>query len=172
MWAHPGKKLLFMGQEFAQGREWDHASGLDWQILDIGWHRGVQTLVRDCNRAYREHRALHERDCEGSGFRWIEVDDRLQSVFAWLRYGGDGVPPVAAVANFTPVPRENYRIGLPLPGVWREVLNSDAEIYGGSGRGNAGRTVAHDAPSHGLPCSAEISVPPLATVWFVYEGDA
>ena len=104
MWAHPGKKLLFMGQEFAQGREWDFATGLDWPLLDIGWHRGMQALVRDCNRGYRAQRALHERDCAPDGFRWIEVDDAASSVFAWLRFGGDGAPPVAVVANFTPVP--------------------------------------------------------------------
>ena len=170
MWAYPGKKLLFMGQEFAQGREWDFETGLDWPLLDVGWHKGVQALLRDCNRAYRVQRALHERDCEADGFRWIEVDDRAHSVFAWLRYGGENARPVVAVANFTPVPRDGYRLGLPLPGRWREILNTDAVAYGGSGRGNAGSVIAETSGSHGFPCSAVIAVPPLGTLWFVHEG--
>ena len=170
MWAYPGKKLLFMGQEFAQGREWDFETGLDWPLLDVSWHRGVQALLRDCNHAYRGQRALHERDCEADGFRWIAVDDRQHSVFAWLRDGGENARPVVAVANFTPVPREDYRIGLPLPGVWREILNTDAVAYGGTGLGNAGRIVAAASGSHGFPCSAAITVPPLGTLWFVHEG--
>ncbi len=170
MWAHPGKKLLFMGQEFAQGREWNADAGLDWPLLDIQWHRGVQALVRDCNRAYRAHRALHERDCDADGFRWIVVDDPENSVFAWVRYGGDGAPPVTAVANFTPVPRADYRIGLPQPGRWREILNTDAAHYGGSNRGNAGGVFADATPSHGYPCSATLALPPLGTLWLVHEG--
>jgi 1,4-alpha-glucan branching enzyme len=170
MWAHPGKKLLFMGQEFAQGREWNFEAALDWPLLDIDWHRGVQTLVRDCNRAYRGEPALHERDCEADGFRWIEVNDALQSVFAWLRLGGGGAPPVAAVANFTPVPRPGYRVGLPLPGRWREILNTDATVYGGSGCGNAGAVFADATPGQGYPCSAMLTLPPLGTLWLVHEG--
>ncbi len=172
MWAYPGKKLLFMGQEFAQGREWDFDAGLEWPLLDVGWHQGVRTLLRDCNRAYRGQRALHERDCEGDGFRWIEVADRENSVFAWLRQGGDGAPPVAAITNFTPVPRDGYRIGLPLPGRWREVLNTDATAYGGSGRGNAGAVEARDGESHGFPYHAHLSLPPLGTLWLVHDGGA
>ncbi len=172
MWAHPGKKLLFMGQEFAQGPEWDFATGLPWSLLDIGWHRGVQRLVHDCNRAYRAHRALHEQDCAPEGFRWIVVDDTASSVFAWLRFGGDDTPPVAVVANFTPVPRESYRIGLPLPGRWREILNTDAALYGGSERGNAGAVIARPEALHGLPCSAAVVLPPLATLWLVHDHDS
>jgi 1,4-alpha-glucan branching enzyme len=172
MWAHPGKKLLFMGQEFAQGREWNFETGLEWKLLDIGWHRGVQTLVRDCNREYRAQRALHERDCEGDGFRWIVVDDPENSVFAWLRFAGDGAPPVAAIANFTPVPRAGYRIGLPLPGRWREILNTDAASYGGSDCGNAGGVDANAVEHHGHPCSAEVTLPPLGALWLVHEGNA
>ncbi len=171
MWAYPGKKLLFMGQEFAQGREWDFEAGLDWPLLDIGWHRGVQALLRDCNRSYRAQPALFARDCEADGFRWIAVDDRSNSVFAWLRSGGDGTEPVAVVANFTPVPRDGYRIGLPLPGRWREILNTDAAEYGGSGQGNAGCVVAEPRPSHGFPCSASITAPPLGTLWLVHEDE-
>ena len=172
MWAYPGKKVLFMGQEFAQGGEWDFDAGLDWSRLDVDWHRGVQALLRDCNRLYRVQRALHERDCEGDGFRWIEVNDRDNSVFAWLRYGGDGAPPVAAIANFTPVPRDGYRIGLPLPGRWREILNTDAGVYGGSNRGNAGGVDALNGECHGYPYHANVAVPPLATVWLVHDGGA
>jgi len=170
MWAYPGKKLLFMGQEFAQGPEWNFDAGLEWPLLDVGWHRGVQALVRDCNRLYRGQRALHERDCEGDGFRWIEVNDRENSVFAWLRQGGDGAPPVAVITNFTPVPRDGYRIGLPLPGRWREVLNTDSALYGGSDRGNAGAVHARYGESHGFPYHASLSLPPLSTLWLVHDG--
>ena len=172
MWAYPGKKLLFMGQEFAQGVEWNVEAGLEWPLLAVGPHRGIRALVRDCNRLYREQRALHERDCEPDGFRWVEVDDRERSVFAWLRIGGDGAPPVVAIANFTPVPREGYRIGLPLPGRWREILNSDAAAYGGSDRGNAGGVDSHPGESHGQPCFANVSLPPLGTLWLVHDGRA
>ena len=172
MWAYPGKKLLFMGQEFAQGPEWNAEAGLDWSALDVDWHRGVSSLVRDCNHAYRDVRALHERDCEADGFRWIDADAAEASVFAWLRFGGDGAAPVAVVSNLTPVPRDGYRIGLPLHGVWREILNTDATDYGGSGRGNAGRIVAEDVSRHGQPYSAAVTLPPLATTWFVHDRDA
>jgi len=170
MWGHPGKKLLFMGQEFAQGPEWNADAGLDWVALDIEWHRGVRALVRDCNRAYRNVRALHERDCEPEGFAWIDADAAEMSVFAWLRNGSDGAAPVAVVSNMTPVPRDGYRIGLPRPGAWREILNTDAADYGGSGRGNFGRVVAEPIPIHGQPFSAALSLPPLATTWFVHGG--
>jgi 1,4-alpha-glucan branching enzyme len=170
-WAYPGKKLLFMGQEFAQRAEWNFDAGLDWGLCDQPAHAGVRALVRDCNRAYRAERALHERDCEPEGFRWLVVDDAAASVFAWLRAGGDGAAPVVAVANFTPVPREGYRIGVPRAGAWREVLNTDATVYGGTGRGNAGRVVAEPVPSHGQPQSLSITLPPLATLWLVHgEG--
>jgi 1,4-alpha-glucan branching enzyme len=171
MWAHPGKKLLFMGQEFAQGSEWDFAGGLEWGLTGVDWHRGVQALVRDLNRSYRGERALHERDCEAEGFRWIEVADRDNSVFAWLRTGGEGARPVLAVCNFTPVPRAGYRLGLPHPGRWREIVNTDAAAYGGANAGNAGGVVAEATRSHGLPFSAVFTLPPLATLWLAHEGD-
>ncbi|MEP7180637.1 MAG: 1,4-alpha-glucan branching protein GlgB [Betaproteobacteria bacterium] len=170
MWGYPGKKLLFMGQEFAQGREWNFDGELEWPLLEIDWHRGVHALVRDCNRLYRTERALHERDCESDGFRWLIVDDAANSVYAWLRSGGDGARPVAVAANFTPVPRVGYRLGLPLPGRWREVLNTDAATYGGSNAGNGGGVVADTTASHGQPCSAVVTLPPLATLWLVHEG--
>ena len=170
MWGYPGKKLLFMGQEFAQGREWDFDGQLDWPLLDVAVHRGVRTLVRDCNRLHRDERALHERDCEPEGFRWIVVDDAPNSVFAWARFGGDGARAVVVIANFTPVPRPHYKIGMPQAGRWREVLNSDASIYGGSNAGNAGVVIAGKSPSHGYPCSATVTLPPLGTIWLVHEG--
>jgi len=170
MWAYPGKKLLFMGQEFGQGREWNFDGELDWALLDVGWHRGVQALVRDCNRFYRDLRALHERDCEPEGFRWIVVDDAANSVLAWMRFGAADAAPVAVITNFTPVPRNEYRIGLPRPGRWREVLNTDAAAYGGSNAGNAGGIAASGPPCHGYSSSAVVSLPPLSTLWFVHDG--
>ena len=172
MWAHPGKKLLFMGQEFAQGREWNFETGLDWSSLGIAWHSGVQALVRDCNRVYAAEPALHDRDCEAGGFRWIVVDDRESSVFAWLRFAEDGVPPVAVVANFTPVPRPAYRLGLPAAGRWREILNTDGAVYGGSNCGNGGSVDAVADPCHGLPFAADVMLPPLGTLWLMHEGGA
>jgi 1,4-alpha-glucan branching enzyme len=172
LWAYPGKKLLFMGQEFGQRREWNFESGLDWNLLDLPAHRAIQAVVRDCNDAYRVHPALHDQDCIAAGFRWIVVDDAGQSVYAWLRMAADGAPPVAVVSNFTEVPHAGYRIGLPLAGRWREILNTDAAVYGGSNLGNAGGIVARADASHGFSHSAAIMVPPLATMWFVHEGSS
>jgi 1,4-alpha-glucan branching enzyme len=164
MWAYPGKKLLFMGQEFGQTREWDSTGELDWHLLRDGLHRGVQALIADLNRLYRELPALHARDCEAEGFRWLVVDDAAQSVFAWLR-AAPGAAPVMCVVNCTPVPRPNYRIGLPCAGSWAEILNTDATAYGGSGLGNAGAVVAEPVAAHGQPASAELLLPPLAALW-------
>ncbi len=171
MWAYPGKKLLFMGQEFAQGREWDHDAQLDWELLERPQHQAVQALVRDCNRLYRAERALHARDCESEGFRWISVDDAAHSVFAWARFGGDGARPVVAAANFTPVPRTGYRLGLPHGGRWNEILNTDSSAFGGSDVGNAGGVTAEPVPSHGYPYSAAVTLPPLGTIWLAHAGD-
>ncbi|MDB5484041.1 MAG: 1,4-alpha-glucan branching enzyme [Caulobacteraceae bacterium] len=170
MWAYPGKKLLFMGQEFGQRREWDFAGELDWGDLSQPLHAGVQRAVRDLNRLYRQTPALHARDCEGEGFRWIVVADSSQSVAAWLRFGGEGDAPIAVVCNFTPVPRTGYKIGLPAAGRWREVFNSDAADYGGSGMGNLGAVDAAPQPSHGLPASAVVTLPPLAALYFRLEA--
>lgn len=156
MWGYPGKKLLFMGQEFAQRREWSEARALDWELLDAPAHEGVRKLVRDLNRTYREKPALHARDCEPEGFRWLIADDAQNSVFAWLRTAPDA-PPVAVVSNFTPVAREDYRVPLPANGNWREIVNTDASDYGGSGRGNGGRVEASGG-------AARMTLPPLATV--------
>ncbi|MGI9485628.1 MAG: 1,4-alpha-glucan branching protein GlgB [Geminicoccaceae bacterium] len=169
MWGHPGKKLLFMGQEFAQGSEWNADRSLDWRLLDVDFHRGVQTLVRDLNQLYRAEPALHQLDCDGAGFDWLEANDAENSVLAWLRKGEAGAPPVMVICNFTPTPQKTYRLGLPAPGKWREILNSNAEVYGGSGMGNLGVIEAEEVASHGQPFSASITLPPLATLWFKLE---
>ncbi len=166
MWTHPGKKLLFMGGEFAQSREWNHDHPLDWWLLDKPEHAGVQSLVRDLNGVYRSHPALHRHDCDGSGFRWVVLHDRERSVFAYLRFGDAGDPPVLVVCNFTPVPRQGYRFGVPRAGGWREIMNTDAGIYGGSNLGNGGWVTAEDQPWDDLPASVCLTLPPLATVIF------
>jgi 1,4-alpha-glucan branching enzyme len=169
MWAHPGKKLLFMGQEFAQGAEWNHNQSLDWHQLDVAAHRGVQTLVRDLNKLYRSTPSLYLNDTRPEGFEWLEVNDADASIYAWLRKGGATDPQVAVAVNMTPVERGRYRLGLPGPGRWREVLNTDATVYGGGGRGNMGGVVAEDKPWMNQAYSAEITLPPLATVIFVQD---
>jgi 1,4-alpha-glucan branching enzyme len=168
MWAHPGKKLLFMGQEFAQRREWNEDRGIDFDLLAFPLHQGVKLLIKDLNQLYKTLPALHARDCDPQGFRWIVVDDAAQSVFAFVRCGAEPDLPVVMVSNFTPVPRHGYRIGLPRSGWWREALNTDAQLYGGSGVGNLGGVGARNIPLHGLPASAELTLPPLATLYFQY----
>ena len=168
MWGHPGKKLLFMGQEFGQSTEWNFDSGLPWHLLEHSLHQGVQKLVRDLNLLHRTVPALHTHDCEAEGFRWIVVDDSQQSVIAWLRMGGEGDHPVAVVCNLTPVARHGYRIGLPHAGIWREILNTDAVVYGGSSGGNLGQIRAVSEASHGFNAMAEIMIPALASVYFEY----
>lgn len=162
MWGYPGKKLLFMGQEFAQRREWSEERSLDWHECQHAPHRGVQKLVADLNHAYRMVPALHQRDCEGDGFEWVIVDDRQNSVFAWLRKA-PGAAPVLVISNFTPVLREGYAVPLPKDGRWREIINTDAEIYGGSGKGNMGAAFVRSG-------EALITLPPLATMMFEFEG--
>ncbi|MBN8949547.1 MULTISPECIES: 1,4-alpha-glucan branching protein GlgB [unclassified Rhizobium] len=160
MWGYPGKKLLFMGQEFAQWSEWSEERALDWNLLQYRMHEGMRRLVRDLNFTYRSKPALHARDCEGDGFEWLVVDDFENSVFAWLRKA-PGEKPVVVITNFTPVYRENYNLHLPAEGRWREILNTDADIYGGSGKGNGGRVQAVNA---GGGVQAIITLPPLATI--------
>ncbi|MCC6206620.1 MAG: 1,4-alpha-glucan branching protein GlgB [Gammaproteobacteria bacterium] len=160
MYTHPGKKLLFMGCEFGQGREWDDSVELDWYVLDYAGHQGMQKLVRDLNRLYRESAALHEFDFEGRGFDWIDCHDSSQSVLTYLRQGERDALVVAL--NFTPVLRKNYRIGVPYPGVYREVLNSDSEFYAGSNQGNGSGLHAEPVPWMGRPYSIAITLPPLA----------
>lgn len=169
MWGHPGKKLLFMGGEFAQEREWNHDESLDWHLLDSSDHRGIQALIRDLNTAYRSIPALHERDCDAKGFEWLVADDRDNSVIAWARRGEADNSIAIVVSNFTPVPREDYRIGVPLPGFYREAVNTDSAHYGGSDMGNMGGVEAEEMPSHGCPCSITLTIPPLATLILVLE---
>jgi 1,4-alpha-glucan branching enzyme len=170
MWAHPGKKLLFMGGEFGQEREWNHDTELDWYLLDDPLHRGVQRLVRDLNTIYRREPSLHRLDADPAGFRWSVVDDRDQSVFAFLRMGAGGDRPILCVCNMTPVPRHGYRLGVSVSGVWRELLNSDAALYGGSNVGNDGMAVADTSGTHGLPASLTLTLPPLGTL-LLRQGD-
>ncbi|MCK0168466.1 1,4-alpha-glucan branching protein GlgB [Jannaschia sp. S6380] len=164
MWTHPGKKLLFMGGEFGQEREWSHDRSLDWHLLDDPNHAGLQRLVRDLNRVYRETPALHVRDCDPEGFRWIDGGDAENNVFTFLRVGMEGDPPVAVICNMAPVRRDDFRVGLPGDGPWREVFNSDAVDYGGTGSGNGGSVTANGAGWHGQPVSASLTLPPLATL--------
>ena len=164
MWTHPGKKLLFMGGEFGQEREWNHDQSLDWHLVDDPLHGGVMRLVRDLNRVYRDLPALHQLDCDATGFQWIDASDAAQSVLVYLRKGKDGAVPLVVVLNFTPMVREHYRIGVPRGGGWREVLNTDAELYGGSNVGNYGSVEADCRSSHGLEYSLELTLPPLAAL--------
>ena len=172
MWGHPGKKLLFMGNELAQESEWNHDDQIPWHLLERAEHAGVQRLVGDLNRLYRDEPALHRRDADPAGFEWLVGDDAKNSVFAFIRKGADGDPPLAFILNMTPQPHQDYRIGLPRAGRWAEVLNSDASIYGGSNRGNEGGVVAKADPLHNQLASAGVVVPPLAAVMLRYEGPA
>ncbi len=167
MWAYPGKKLLFMGGEFGQSGEWNHDRSLDWHLLDAGpYHRGVQALVRDLNRLYRDEPALHALDHDPAGFAWMDCNDADQSVISFCRFPAAGGAPVLCVANFTPVPRQGYRVGVPHPGQWVEVLNTDGARYGGSDVGNGGGVWAEPVPAHGQPCSLRLTLPPLGVVLF------
>jgi 1,4-alpha-glucan branching enzyme len=170
MWAHPGKKLLFMGGEFAQPSEWNHNVSLEWHLLDDLEHAGVQRLVRDLNALYRGEPALYEVDFEPHGFRWLDANDVQRNIVAFLRVAADGRRSLACVANLSPLPREHYRIGLPHGGRWREALNTDSELYGGSNVGNYGGVDAEPSPWQGQPYSAELTLPPLGVVWLVPEG--
>jgi 1,4-alpha-glucan branching enzyme len=163
MWGYPGKKLLFMGQEFAQGREWSEERALDWHLLGMPEHAGIKALVRDLNHLYRQTPALHARDCEPEGFEWLIVDDAENAVFAWLRKA-PGVKPVAVICNMTPAFHDHYHVPLPHDGEWREVLNSDAAIYGGSGKGNMGLVTAAEGGG------AHMVLPPLSTVMLEFQG--
>ncbi|MFU0506422.1 1,4-alpha-glucan branching protein GlgB [Pseudaminobacter sp. NGMCC 1.201702] len=168
MWGYPGKKLLFMGQEFAQRDEWSEARQLDWHLLDHAPHCGMRMLVRDLNHLYRSRAALHARDCEPEGFSWLIVDDSANSVFAWLR-SAPGASPIAVVSNFTPVLRANYRVPLPFAGKWREIMNTDAADYGGSGKGNAGMVEAVAGKDGNI--HAKMVLPPLATLMLEFVGE-
>jgi 1,4-alpha-glucan branching enzyme len=161
MWTQPGKKLLFMGGEFGQRREWNHDASLDWQLIGEPLHGGVQRWVADLNRLYREEGAAHRRDFESDGFRWIDASDMHASVISYLRNGAADDAPLLVICNFTPILRTNYRVGVPRIGFWREVLNSDAETYGGGGVGNYGGLETAPIPSHGYHHSLNLTLPPL-----------
>jgi len=164
MWSFPGKKLLFMGCELADGREWSEQRGLDWSLLEHADHAGVARLVADLNAAYRSAPALWTRDTSPDGFAWLVADDAANNVFAFARYADDG-QVLVCVANFAGVPHDNYRLGLPRPGRWVEVINTDATEYGGSGVGNGGHVDAPADPWHSHPASATLRIPPLGVLW-------
>jgi len=166
MWTHPGKKLLFMGGEFAQEREWNHDIGLDWQLLGDPFHEGVRRLVHDLNHLYRAAPALHQRDMEADGFAWIDAANAGESVISYVRRGADPADLALVIGNFTPVPREDYRVGVPQGGLWLERINTDAEDYGGSGIGNAGAVLAEPHPMHGHAHSLCLRLPPLGLLIF------
>ncbi|MBB6373996.1 1,4-alpha-glucan branching enzyme [Pseudonocardia eucalypti] len=170
MWAHPGKQLLFMGGELGQRREWSESRSLDWGHTDHPLHAGIQRLVGDLNRHYRAQPALYSLDSSPEGFSWIDANDAAGNVFSFLRTGGDG-SVLACVANFAGHPHENYRVGLPFAGRWRELVNTDAENYGGSGVGNLGSVVAEATEWHGRPASAVLRVPPAGVLWLLGERD-
>lgn len=171
MWAHPGKKLLFMGCEFAQGREWNFDTSLDWHLLDDenGCHTGVQRLVRDLNHCYQQNAPLYELDYQPEGFEWLVVDDHENSVFAFLRRDSNG-QELIAISNFTPVPRYEYRVGIPHEGHYREVLNSDSAFYCGSNLGNQGGIDSQPVASHHHAHSLQLTLPPLSTIYLLREG--
>ena len=170
MWAHPGKKLLFMGGELAQEDEWSEERSIDWHLLEQPEHAGIQSLVRDLNRLYRDEPALYERDFDPAGFWWLEPNDAANNVIAFARRDASGDRVVVFVANLSPVPRHGYRLGLPRSGRWREALNTDSTFYGGSDVGNLGGVVAERKPWGGQPFSAEVTLPPLGAVWLVPDG--
>ena len=165
MWAHPGKKLLFMGGEFAQSDEWSSERSLDWWLMQFAEHEGMWRTVRDLNRAYRDYPALWERDHEATGFEWIDAEAAGDNTFSFLRWDKSG-GCVAVVVNFSPVVRSDVRIGLPRGGLWTEIVNTDASIYGGSGAGNNGAVQGVDQPWAGRQWSASITIPPLAACYF------
>lgn len=168
-WSHPGKQLIFMGSEFAQESEWSDGRSLDWWLLDQPAHQGIHALVKDLNRVYRSHPAMWALDSESEGFAWIDANDAPDNTFSFLRFGPAGArgrrQTVASIINFSGGPHNAYRLGLPYPGPWNEVLNTDAEKYGGSGVGNLGSVVAEAVPCHGQPYSALLRLPPLGALW-------
>jgi 1,4-alpha-glucan branching enzyme len=170
MWAHPGKKLLFMGGEFAQRREWTHEGELEWWVSDLPGHAGVKRLIGDLNRVYRREPALHQVDFSPEGFDWVDVGNADMSVIAFLRKPAGEGAPLLVVCNFTPVPRANFQLGVPLRGVWREIINTDAADYGGSGWGNLGGVESAPVGSHGRVDSVNLNLPPLSTIMLRWEA--
>jgi 1,4-alpha-glucan branching enzyme len=171
MFAHPGKKLLFMGSEFGQRQEWQHDYSLDWHLLQDKTHAGLLKWVQDLNLLYKKEKSLHEVDFESSGFQWIESNDWNHSVLVFLRINKDKKEKVMAICNFVPTPWYNYRIGVPENGIWQEILNSDASLYGGSSQGNMGKVKATPAPIHGFDFSINVTIPPLGILFLKKQGD-
>ena len=172
MWGHPGKKLLFMGGEFGQRREWAHEDSLEWHVLQFPEHEGLRRWVADLNRLYRAEPALYQVDFDQSGFEWVDCNDSEQSVLSFLRRPRAGGAPVLVLCNFTPVPRTNYIVGVPLGGYWREIANSDATLYGGSGMGNLGGVESAPVAAHGRFHSLALTLPPLSVLMFKCGGEA
>ena len=172
MWGHPGKKLLFMGQEMAPWTEWSEAQSLDWSLLNYREHHGIQILLRDLNQTYCSYPALYKHDCEAEGFEWLIADDHANSIYAWVRYSSHKQSSVIIISNFTPVIRRDYLLPLPQAGIWREIMNTDSEIYGGGGCGNLGQITAEPFAFANQPARALLTVPPLATLYFVFDPDA
>jgi 1,4-alpha-glucan branching enzyme len=170
MYAQPGKKLLFMGGEFGQWQEWHHDESLDWQLTQYDRHAGLQRLVADLNRLYRSEPALHELDCHPKGFEWIDANDSQSSVLSFIRKGRSRDAIIVIACNFTPVPRHNYKVGVPRGGLWQQILNSDSKEYWGSGLGNIAGMEAVPVPVHGRPYSLSLTLPPLAAVLLKSEG--
>jgi 1,4-alpha-glucan branching enzyme len=169
MWAHPGKKLLFMGGEFGQRREWTHEGELEWWVSGLPEHAGVKRLIGDLNRVYRREASLHKVDFSPAGFEWVDVGNAEMSVIAFLRKSESGAP-LLVVCNFTPVPRDNFLVGVPERGLWREVINTDARDYGGAGWGNLGAVQSVPVGSHGRVESLSLALPPLSTLVLRWEG--
>jgi 1,4-alpha-glucan branching enzyme len=165
MYAQPGKKLLFMGGEFGQWHEWSHEASLDWHLTQYERHGGLQRLVTDLNVLYRAEPALHRLDFESAGFEWIDASDYRQSIISFIRKGRAPEDVIVVVCNFTPGTHHGYEIGVPLPGTWREVLNTDSAKYGGSGQVNPPEIPALDRPRHGRPYSVSLTLPPLGTLF-------
>ncbi|MFW5662653.1 MAG: alpha amylase C-terminal domain-containing protein, partial [Bacteroidota bacterium] len=169
MYSHPGKKLHFMGMELGQWREWNHDESLDWHLLDSPHHVGLNNWIKDLNRVYKTNPAFYENDFSEEGFKWIDANDSHNSILSYIRYGKEKKQSVFVIMNCTPIPRHNYRIGVPEEGKYKEILNSDAEYYGGSGQGNFGGIESHPVPYHGEEQSILITVPPLGIVMFTKD---
>jgi 1,4-alpha-glucan branching enzyme len=171
MYAQPGKKLLFMGGEIGQWNEWYHETSLEWHLLEYPLHAGLKRWVEDLNRVYRQEKALHELDFDPAGFQWIDCNDSEQSTLSLLRKGRSGENTVIVACNYTPVPRHNYRVGAPGAGFWKELLNSDAPLYGGSGPGHIGGVEPSPLPFHGQPSSLNLVLPPLGLLFLKREQE-
>ena len=169
MWTHPGKKLLFMGCEFAQRNEWSHDHSLDWHLLESDYHKGIQDLITDLNHTYRAIPALHELDCESEGFRWLDSQNSKQSILVYLRKGKKGTSPALVIVNFTPTSYHHYCVGVPLSGYYRECLNTDNIKYGGSNVGNGNGVNSENIAYAGQANQLSLSIPPLATMIFEWQ---